>query len=147
MEYVAEAKVTQSCPTLCNPMNHIVHGVLSILTPDYWSGQLFPSPGDLPNPRSNPGLLHCRHILYQLSHKLRKCTKWGKTKPKKNYKDVGKGTQRENTLKTLLEKNKIKDMNHYIVLRHLGLFQLFCFTTIQCWAHSRVFHDLYALMR
>ena len=28
-------------------------------------GQLFPSPGDLPN----PGLPHCRWILYQLSHK------------------------------------------------------------------------------
>ena len=76
---------------------------------EYWSGEPFPSPGDLPNPgikpRSpplqadslpaepqgkpkntgvgslsllqgifptqelNPGLLHCRRILYQLSHK------------------------------------------------------------------------------
>ena len=33
--------------------------------PEYWNGQPFPSPGDLPN----PGLLHCRWILYQLSHK------------------------------------------------------------------------------
>ena len=33
--------------------------------PEYWSGWPFPSPGDLPN----PGLLHCRQILYQLSHK------------------------------------------------------------------------------
>ena len=31
--------------------------------PEYWSGQPFPSPGDLPNPGINPGLLHCRHIL------------------------------------------------------------------------------------
>ena len=31
----------------------------------YWSGLPFPSPGYLPN----PGLLHCRWILYQLSHK------------------------------------------------------------------------------
>ena len=76
--------------------------------PEYWSGQLFPSPGDLPNPgieprsltlqadslpaeppekpknsgvgtlallqrifptqESNPGLPHCRQILYQLNH-------------------------------------------------------------------------------
>ena len=70
--------------------------------PEYWSGQPFPSPGDLPNPgieprspalqadslpaeppgvgslfllqgifptqESNQGLLHCRRILYQLSH-------------------------------------------------------------------------------
>ena len=33
--------------------------------PEYWSGQPFPSPGDLPN----PGVLHCRQILYHLSHK------------------------------------------------------------------------------
>ena len=77
--------------------------------PEYWSGSLFPSPGDLPNPGIEPrspalqidslpaepsgkskntgvdslsflqqifptqewnrGLLHCRQILYQLSHK------------------------------------------------------------------------------
>ena len=28
-----------------------------------------PSPGDLPTQGSNPGLPHCRWILYQLSHK------------------------------------------------------------------------------
>ena len=32
--------------------------------PEHWSVWPFPSPGDLPN----PGLLHCRRILYQLSH-------------------------------------------------------------------------------
>jgi len=76
--------------------------------PEHWSGELFPSPGDLPNPGIKPrplalqadslpaepqgkpkntgvgsvsllqwifltqelnwGLLHCRRILYQLSH-------------------------------------------------------------------------------
>ena len=35
---------------------------------EYWSGLSFPSPGDLPTRRLNPGLPHCRHILYQLSH-------------------------------------------------------------------------------
>ena len=30
--------VTQSCPTLCNPMDAYVHGIL------YWSGLPFPSP-------------------------------------------------------------------------------------------------------
>ena len=40
---------------------------------EYWSGQPFPSPGDLPNPGNlpNPGLPHCRQILYQLSHQGR----------------------------------------------------------------------------
>ena len=32
--------------------------------PEYYSGQPFPSSGDLPN----PGLLHYRQILFQLSH-------------------------------------------------------------------------------
>ena len=36
---------------------------------EYWSGLLFPSPGDLSNPGIEPGLPHCRQILYQLSHK------------------------------------------------------------------------------
>ena len=39
----------------------------------YWSGLPFPSPGDLPDPGIKPrspagSLLHCRQILYQLSH-------------------------------------------------------------------------------
>ena len=34
----------------------------------YWSGLPFPSPGDLPNPRSNLSLPHCRQTLYCLSH-------------------------------------------------------------------------------
>ena len=35
---------------------------------DYWSGLLFPSPWDLPNPGIEPGLLHYRKILYHLRH-------------------------------------------------------------------------------
>ena len=37
--------------------------------PEYWSGELFPPPGNLPNPGIEPGLPHCRQILYQLSHR------------------------------------------------------------------------------
>ena len=36
--------------------------------PEDWSGLPCPPPGDLPNQGSNPGLPHCRQILYQLSH-------------------------------------------------------------------------------
>ena len=36
---------------------------------EYWNGLPFPSPGDLPNPGLYPGLLHCRHTVYHLSHK------------------------------------------------------------------------------
>ena len=35
---------------------------------EHWSGLPFPSAGDLPNPGIKPGLLHCRQILYHLSH-------------------------------------------------------------------------------
>ena len=99
-----KVKVTQSCLTLCNPMQS-----MEFSRPEYWSWQPFPSSGDLPNPGikskspmlqadsspaepqrkpkntgvgslsllqgifptqgSNLGLLYCRWILYQLSHK------------------------------------------------------------------------------
>ena len=37
--------------------------------PEYWSGQPFPSPGDLPNPGIEPrSPTVCRRILYQLSY-------------------------------------------------------------------------------
>ena len=37
--------------------------------PEYWSGSPLPSPGDRLTQGSNPGLPHCRQILYQLSQK------------------------------------------------------------------------------
>ena len=95
-------KVAQLCPTLRPPWTYSPR-------PEHWSGQTFPSPGNLPNPGikprtltlqadslpaepqgkpkntgvgsvsllqgifptqgSNPGLSHCRRILYQLSRK------------------------------------------------------------------------------
>ena len=60
-----KVKVAQSCLTLCNPMDYSPWnspgqntgvGSLSLLQ------EIFPTQG------SNPGLLHCRRILYQLSH-------------------------------------------------------------------------------
>ena len=36
---------------------------------EYWSKLPFPSPGELPNPGIDPDLLHCRQILYHVSHK------------------------------------------------------------------------------
>ena len=41
---------------------------LEFSSPEYRREQLFPSPGYLPNQGSNPCLLHCRQVLYQLSH-------------------------------------------------------------------------------
>ena len=50
-------KVSQSCPTLCDPMNYIPPGssVHAILRQEYWSGLPFPSPGDLLYPGIEPG--------------------------------------------------------------------------------------------
>ena len=36
---------------------------------EYWSGLPYPPPGDLPTQGLSPGLLHCRKILYHLSHR------------------------------------------------------------------------------
>ena len=50
------AKLIQSCPTLCNPMDYSPTGssVHGISREEYWSGLPFPPPGDLPNPGSEP---------------------------------------------------------------------------------------------
>ena len=52
-----KVSVTQSCSTLCDPMDcsppgSSVHG---FSRQEYWSGLPFPSPGDLPNPGIEPG--------------------------------------------------------------------------------------------
>ena len=69
--FSVHAKSLQSCPTLCDPMDcsppgSSVHGE----SPSKNTGvgchalllRIFPTQG------SNPGLPHCRRILYQLSH-------------------------------------------------------------------------------
>ena len=56
------------CLILCDPMDYTVHGIY-LFRPEYWSGKPFPSPGIFQTQGSNPGLLHCRQILYQLSYK------------------------------------------------------------------------------
>ena len=64
--------VTQSCPTLCDPMDCSPPGS-SVLCPwgfsrqEYWSGLPSLPSGDLPNIGIKL-LLHCRRILYGLSH-------------------------------------------------------------------------------
>ena len=48
----SESEVTQSCPTLCNPMDCRLPGfsVHGFSRQEFWSGLPFPSPGYLPNP-------------------------------------------------------------------------------------------------
>ena len=62
--------VAQLCLTLCNPMDSsspgfFVHGILQARILEWVA---IPSLGDLPDPEMEPGLLHCRQILYLLSN-------------------------------------------------------------------------------
>ena len=52
-EYSLEGlvKVVQSCPTLCDPMDYIVHGILQARILEWVA---FPFSGDLPNPGIKP---------------------------------------------------------------------------------------------
>ena len=50
--------VAKSCPNLCDSVDcslpgSSIYGIFS--RQEYWSGLLFPSPGDLPNPGIDPG--------------------------------------------------------------------------------------------
>ena len=62
--------VAQSCLTLCNPIDCSLPWLLCPwdIPGKNTSGLPFHPPGDLPDPGSSPGLLHCRHIHYHLSH-------------------------------------------------------------------------------
>ena len=60
-----KGKVVQSCPTLCDPMDYTVRGILQARILEYF----FLLQGIIPTQGLNPGLPHCRRILYQLSHK------------------------------------------------------------------------------
>ena len=63
--------VSQSCPTLCDPMDYClsgssVHGDSPRKNTGGGCHALLQ--GIFPTQRSNPGLLHCRQILYHLSY-------------------------------------------------------------------------------
>ena len=69
--YAVLCLVFYSCPTLCDSMEHSLPGSSvygDSTSKEYWSGLPCLPPADLPNKISNPGLLHCRQILYQLSY-------------------------------------------------------------------------------
>ena len=56
-----EVKVCQSCPALCDPVDYTVHGILLARILEWVAISLTQG--------MNPGLPHCRQILYQLMHK------------------------------------------------------------------------------
>ena len=61
----AKVKGAQSCPTLCDPMDCTVHEILQARVLEWVA---FPFSRGSSHQGSNPGLPHCRQILYQLSH-------------------------------------------------------------------------------
>ena len=63
----SEVKVYQSCLTLWDP--HGLYSPCSSPGQNTGVGSLSLLQGIFPTQRSNPGLSHCRQILYQLSHK------------------------------------------------------------------------------
>ena len=69
--------VTKSCPSLVTTWTVALQAPLSMefSRQEYCSGLPFPSPGDIPTQGLNPGLPHCRQILYQLSYEGSLCEK------------------------------------------------------------------------
>ena len=66
-----KVKVAQLGPTLCDPMDCIVHGTLQARILEWVA---FPFSRGSSQPSEKSGLPHCRQILYQLSHKEPKNT-------------------------------------------------------------------------
>ena len=67
----SESEVAQSCPTLCNLMGSSLHQAppsMGFSRRKYWSGFHFLLQGIFSSQGSNPGLPHCRQMLYHLSH-------------------------------------------------------------------------------
>ena len=60
-------KITQLCLMLWDPMDYTVHGILQARILEWVAFSLLQ--GIFPTQGSNPGLPHCRWIVYQLSHK------------------------------------------------------------------------------
>ena len=58
----------KSCPTLCDPMDYIVHGILQAGILHTGVGRCSILQGIFPTQGLNPGLPHRRQILYHLSH-------------------------------------------------------------------------------
>ena len=66
-----KVKVAQSRRTLCNPMDYTIGIVWNSPGQNTGVGSLSLLQGIFPTQGLNPGLPHCRQILYQLSHKGR----------------------------------------------------------------------------
>ena len=64
-----KVKVAQSCLSLWDPMDYTVPGILQNILQNTGVGSLSLLQGIFPTQELNPGFLHCRRILLQVSHK------------------------------------------------------------------------------
>ena len=90
----------QSCLTLCDPMDCSppgcsVHGILQARILE-WVAIPF-SRGSFLTQRSNPGVLHCRQILYSLSHQGSLYFHFQRAVEEANHSSSGKWASREQT--------------------------------------------------
>ena len=68
----SEVKVTQSCLTLLRP--HVLYNTWNSPGQNTGVGSHSLLQGTFPTQGSSPGLLHCRQIVYHLSHQGSPCT-------------------------------------------------------------------------
>ena len=64
---LSESESRSVCPTVCDPVDYAVHGILQARVLEWVAFPLLQ--GIFPTQRLNLGLPHCRRILYQLNHK------------------------------------------------------------------------------
>ena len=76
--------IPKSCPTLATPWTVACQAPLSmgVSRQDYQTGCRFLLQGIFQTQKSNPGLLHCRWILYRLSYGICFFIKWRYWDPK-----------------------------------------------------------------
>ena len=125
--------VTQSCPTVCDPMDCnppgcSVRGILQarILEWEILVLRIFLTQG------SNLGLLHCRQILYQLSHQgcpsqmvknlpMQKTQVWGNSLDRgASWGGLGGGERERERSSSLLKRGTLKGETIYYLNNHLG---------------------------
>ena len=78
--YKSPKTVSPSIRSVATPWMVVHQTALSVgfSRQEYWSGLPHLLQGNFPNQGSNPGLLHCRRIIYSLSHQGSPQLSWGK---------------------------------------------------------------------
>ena len=110
--------VAQSCPTVCNPMDcslpgSSVHG--DSPAKNTGVGCLALLQGIFPTQGSNPGLLHCRWILYLLSHQ------GSQFKTYKELNQQGKTISKERGAEELYRSTPKKDISESHNIRKMSI--------------------------